>query len=134
MVPLTSAPTTHAATPVVSPLPSVVEPRPSSKAPWIAAVAAAVAIVAGVGVYLAVRSDDSAPKGAAFPQQVRENFLTSCGESSGGNAPYCDCVLTQFEQQYSVDEFLALEQRFVNGTGEDELDAVVAPCLSLLSP
>jgi hypothetical protein len=104
------------------------------KAPWIAAAAVVIAIVAGVGVYLAVRSDDSAPKGSVFPQQVRENFLTSCGESSGGKAQYCDCVLSQFQQRYSLDEFLALEQRFVNGAAQDELDAVLAPCLSLLSP
>lgn len=121
------------AEPAPPPSPGV-ESRPASKAPWIAAVAVVVALVAGAGVYLAVRSDDSAPKGSAYPQQVRENFLTSCGETSGGKAQYCGCVLTQLEQRYTIDEFLALEQRFVNGTAQGELDEVLAPCLGLLSP
>ena len=96
--------------------------------------AVVVALAAAVGVYMATRSDDAEVKGKEYPQEVRENFLTSCGESSGGNAQYCACVLTEFQQRYSLDEFVALEQRFVDGAAQGELDAVLQPCLSLLNP
>ena len=52
-----------------------------------------------------------------FPEEVRQNFLTSCGGSSDGNVAYCECVLRELEAQFTIEEFFALEEEYA-GTGE----------------
>lgn len=113
-------------------------PAPSSasgsKALWIVAGVVVLALVVGVGVFFATRSNDSSTKGAAYPDEVRKNFLTSCGEGSNGQTKYCECVLDEFQRQYSLDEFVALEQRFTNGGDTTELEAVTKVCQGLITP
>ncbi len=105
-----------------------------SKTLWIVAGAVVLALVVGLGVFFATRSNDSSTKGAKYPDDVRKNFLTSCNEGSNGQTKYCECVLDTFQQQYSLDEFVALEQRFTNGGDTTEIEAVTKACQPLIVP
>lgn len=119
------------------PVAPVAAPPKKSKAPLIAVAIIVVAVLIAVVVYLATKSDsggDSSKAGEAYPEQVRENFLTSCSTSSNGQDAYCECVLTEAEAKYSMEEFAALEERFSNGAAQDELDELLEPCLDLIAP
>lgn len=119
------------------PVAAMAAPPKKSKAPLIAAAIVVVAVLVAVGVYLATKSDsdgDSSKPGTTYPAQVRENFLTSCSESSNGEDAYCECVLAEAEAKYSMEEFAALEERYTNGQAQEELDQLLEPCLDLITP
>lgn len=60
------------------------------------------------------RSDQSTS--ARYPAEVRANFMDSC-TLSGGSASRCECVLEQFEENYSMSEF-ALFEIALNSNGD----------------
>ena len=58
--------------------------------------------------------------GPQYSEEVRDNFLTSCAGTSGGNDEACECVLNEIEERMSEDEFLELEQKAID-EGQDVL-------------
>ena len=117
-------------------VPAAVPPK-KSKAPLIAVAIIVVAVLVAIGVYLATKSDSddaSSTPGETYPAEVRKNFLDSCSQSSSGQDAYCECVLTQAEATYSMEEFAALEERYTKGEAQAELDQLIEPCMDLITP
>lgn len=66
---------------------------------------------------------DAAPSAAVpYPDEVRNEFMTSC-VGSGGPEPVCACVLGQLERSWTVDQLAN------NEVDVDWLDATTNVCL-----
>jgi hypothetical protein len=52
---------------------------------------------------------------AAFPANVDKNYLSSCEQSSNGNATFCQCTLNWFQTNVTLTQFLADEDELNNG-------------------
>jgi hypothetical protein len=62
-----------------------------------------------------------------YPELVRTNFITSCAD--GGNEDSCRCALEEIETQFSLEEFIALEQTFTDtDTLDPRLTAIIIGC------
>lgn len=65
---------------------------------------------------------------ARYPDDVRANFINNC-TASGGSSSRCECVLDQFEQNYSISEFALLEIALnTNGDVPPEVLELLARC------
>lgn len=129
-------------------------PHPSNAGRTVAIiVAAAVAAVIGIAVVCIVAitflgqkssskfvpvesasesgAEPSPGTGRDYPAQVRRNFMTSCALS--GSQAQCACSLESIEQEYTLDEFVELEQHVVNsGTSgmPAQLRQILSDCAS----
>lgn len=66
----------------------------------------------------------------AWTDEVRDNFLAACEESSDGQADYCACVLTDLEDTYTLAEFEEIEQHLdAGGEVPGELQATIDTCV-----
>lgn len=57
-------------------------------------------------------------EGDQYDSQIRENFLSSCEESSDGATEKCECILEGLEERMSQSEFLSFEQDIIEGDAE----------------
>jgi len=83
-----------------------------------------VAVMAGCGSSSSSTAEDSADsESAAYPSDVRDNFLTSCVANAaltggGEEADYedvCGCLLDEIEARFTVEEFAASEKAMAAG-------------------
>ena len=58
-------------------------------------------------------ANDAAEK-RGYPPEVTEEFLKSC-EESGGERDFCVCVFDKVQQEYTYEEFSAIESKIVDG-------------------
>jgi hypothetical protein len=70
------------------------------------------------------------PAADEWTDEVRDNFLEACEESSGGELAYCRCVLDDLEATYTLAEFEEIERQ-LDETGEmpAELEAIIDACI-----
>lgn len=95
-----------------------------------AAFVMAVAVIAGCAGGDPEGNSGAVFAGERYPAENREAFLTACVDNaqrtSGGRATdaqledTCKCLLERFEDNYSLDEFKAIEQDLTAGTVDDE--------------
>ncbi|HEX2086164.1 MAG TPA: hypothetical protein VHF89_10815 [Solirubrobacteraceae bacterium] len=69
--------------------------------------------------------------GNRYPDQIRENFMNSCEQSSNGQTAVCECSLEKIEEQYSLDEFKEIDekQREEGGALPAEMQQIVEECV-----
>ena len=86
-------------------------------------------VVAGAFVALAVACGGGDGDGGDrnYPDQVRNNYMTSCTRS-GGTQEQCRCTLEAVEAKYNLDEFTQLEQDIAKGQRFEELTSIVTGC------
>lgn len=129
-VAMTGAPPAAPVPPAYQPDPPAQPAPPSQPATWaqpgaptpggsqgkllaLAAVVVLVVVSAGIGIFLAQRSEK-------YPEAVRTTFLQACQES-GVDYSTCECALEEFESQYSFREFRRLEARVLTAESEGDL-------------
>ena len=85
----------------------------------------------GLVVLLVVATGCAEAATDAWSDDVRENFLASCEESSGGQVDYCACVLADLEETYTLAEFEAIEQQLEDDGDAvpDELQVIIDACI-----
>ena len=66
--------------------------------------------------------------GPQYPKEVRDNFLTSCTDA-GLPKRQCRCVLDGVEKEFTVEEFVALEQDLSRLSQLPELQAIALKCV-----
>ena len=66
--------------------------------------------------------------GPQYPKEVRDNFLTSCTDADLPERQ-CRCVLDDIEKEFTVEEFLALEQDLGRLSQLPELQAIALKCI-----
>jgi hypothetical protein len=98
-----------------------------------------VAVMAGCGSSSLSTEENSADsESAAYPSDVRDNFLTSCVQNaalSGGGeeADYedvCGCLLDEIEARFTVEEFAAAEEAMAAGEASNiDFDALGRLCV-----
>jgi hypothetical protein len=98
-----------------------------------------VAVMAGCGSSSSSTEENSADsESAAYPSDVRDNFLTSCVQNaalSGGGeeADYedvCGCLLDEIEARFTVEEFAAAEEAMAAGEASNiDFDALGRLCV-----
>jgi len=50
-------------------------------------------------------------KGPEYPETTRQNWMDGCLQVlGGGSQEYCECVLEQFEQRYSLSEYIEIRE------------------------
>ena len=54
-----------------------------------------------------------------YPPEVAEEFFKSC-EESGGERDFCVCVFDKVQQEYTYEEFSAIESKIVDGEPPDD--------------
>lgn len=65
-----------------------------------------------------------------WTQDVRDNFMSECLPSSGGEEEYCLCVLEQLEDTYTLEEFETIEQELIEtDTMPAELEEMIDGCI-----
>jgi hypothetical protein len=50
-----------------------------------------------------------------YPSDVTQNFMNSCQETSGGDQKMCSCLLDKIQEEYSYEEFSAIEVKIQSG-------------------
>ncbi len=70
------------------------------------------------------------PTGDEWTQEVRDNFMSECLPSSGGEQAYCECVLEDLESTYTLEEFEAIEQEIIESdTMPPEIEEMIDACI-----
>ncbi len=90
-------------------------------------------VVAAIGLtlFFGCEQEQQAPRGEGreFSAEVRETFLESCSESSGGRDDTCRCMLDELEDRMTEEEFIQSEERMGEGEAlEPEFQAAVDAC------
>jgi hypothetical protein len=95
---------------------------------------ASVIILTAIGLFLAivavlvflVTRDDGHRR---YPDTVRLNFSTACVRA-GGTVDACVCALEEFEDRYTLDEYIAMENTMaVTGRTPSAASAIMLECL-----
>ena len=71
---------------------------------------------------------DGGDDGPQYPKEVRDNFLASCTGSALPESQ-CRCVLDDIEKEFTVEEFLALEQDASRLSQLPVLQAIALKCV-----
>lgn len=68
--------------------------------------------------------------GDEWTQEVRDNFMSECLPSSGGEQAYCECVLEDLESTYTLAEFETIEQELIEtDTMPPEVEEMIDACI-----
>lgn len=55
-----------------------------------------------------------------YPDQVRDNFITSCEDSAGDQSAMCAPCFEEIEKAFTLDEFTKLDAALADGTASAE--------------
>jgi len=91
-----------------------------------------LATLAVAGLMFALASCASTSPDSQYPDDVRANFMEACVAQSGATEASCGDCLVALENEYTFDEFVALDAAMREGTVEpaeqERFDAIVAEC------
>jgi hypothetical protein len=62
-------------------------------------------------------------KNPDYPKQVQNNFIKACIGGGGTNA-LCSCSLDKIQQQWSIEQYMNIEQQMTSGSPPPELAAM----------
>ncbi|HLG11172.1 MAG TPA: hypothetical protein VI876_05365 [Dehalococcoidia bacterium] len=85
-------------------------------------------LVLALGVALVVLLTGCGGDNNGYPPEVKQNFIDSC-TSAGSTKQVCTCDWEKISEKYSYEEFVELEEGLRNGTGGEELLAVIEDCI-----
>ena len=75
-------------------------------------------------------SGESAKAGEPYPQEVRDNFLTSCDEQPNAPRSVCECSLEKIEEKYSIEEFERIDKAQREGEPlPNDIQTMVEDCV-----
>ncbi len=76
----------------------------------------------------------------AYPAAVTQAYLSNCvstaenyGLPSSGAQAYCDCTLSEFQNNYTLEQFMAISTSVMQDQAPPEFMEVVNTCLPYLS-
>ena len=92
--------------------------------------------LAGLALALGACGDDdgggseSSKAGEKYPEEVRNNFLTSCDEQPNAPRSVCECSLEKIEAKYSLDEFEKIDKAQREGEPlPKDIQTIVEDCV-----
>ena len=100
-------------------------------------IGAAAAVVAFLGVIALLvlvghRSDNGVPD--SYTPELESAFVKGC-TGSGGTSKQCECVLSEVERQYTIDEFVAMTNDYQKTrTYPPRMTAIARRCISTTPP
>jgi hypothetical protein len=53
-----------------------------------------------------------------YPQAIKDNFMSQCSASSGGQTAVCGCAFDKIQAHFTLDQFKALDAEARNGGAE----------------
>ena len=74
--------------------------------------------------------EKSSQAGNKYPDQIRNNFLTSCDSQPNAPRAVCECALNKIEEKYSLDEFEKIDKAQREGEPlPKDISKIVTDCV-----